>query len=115
MITPETTPFSKTGGLADVCGALQKELVQDGHTVKTFSPFYPCVDEGKDRPSDTDRRVEIAIAGKIYKGEIWNSGDFYFVRNEHFFTRDGLYGEGGKDYEDNALRFSFFPSQASRQ
>ncbi|MBE9536393.1 MAG: glycogen synthase GlgA [Proteobacteria bacterium] len=108
MITPETTPFSKTGGLADVCGALHKELGQQGHTVKTFTPFYHCVGEGKNRPSDTGKRLDVSIAGKIYKGEIWNSGDVYFIRNDHFFMRHGLYGEGGKDYEDNALRFTFF-------
>jgi len=108
MITPETIPFSKTGGLADVCGALHKELSHKGHAVTTITPFYHCVAEGKGRPSDTGKHVEVSIAGRIYKGEIWSSGDVYFIRNDHFFMRPGLYGEGGKDYEDNALRFTFF-------
>lgn len=108
MITPETTPFSKTGGLADVCGALQKELSRKGHSVITITPFYHCVGERKKLPSHTGRHVDISIAGKSYRGEIWNSGDVYFIRNDYFFMRHGLYGEGGKDYEDNALRFTFF-------
>ncbi|MBE9504900.1 MAG: glycogen synthase GlgA [Proteobacteria bacterium] len=108
IVTPEVTPFSKTGGLADVCGALGKELVKLGHRVKTFSPFYKCVKDEKFEAVDTGNRVEIHLGGKTFLAEIWRSGDHYFIGEESFFFRDAFYGDGEKDYKDNALRFTFF-------
>ena len=108
IVTPEVTPFSKTGGLADVCGALGKELAKLGHKVKTFSPFYKCVKDKKFEALDTGSRVKIHLAGKTFLAEIWRSGDHYFIREDNFFFRNAFYGDGEKDYEDNALRFAFF-------
>ncbi len=108
MATPEVAPYSKTGGLADVSGALQKELAKIGHKVKVFSPFYRCVRDGAHKTRDTGIRVNLSIGGADMEAGIWQDGDFYFVREDSFFCREDLYGHGAKDYEDNPLRFTFF-------
>jgi starch synthase len=108
IVTPEVTPFSKTGGLADACGALGKELAKLGHRVKIFSPFYKCVKDEKFEAVDTGNRIEIHLGGKTFLAEIWRRGDYYFIGEDSFFSRDAFYGDGEKDYEDNALRFTFF-------
>ncbi len=44
MVTSETVPFSKSGGLADVVGALSPSIAELGHTVKVFMPMYYFID-----------------------------------------------------------------------
>src|ERR1700735_258581 len=47
LIAAEIAPFSKTGGLADVCGALTKYLQAEGHDVRVFTPLYALIDRSK--------------------------------------------------------------------
>ena len=47
FVSSEVFPFSKTGGLADVAGALPKALENLGHEVKVFTPKYDTIDENK--------------------------------------------------------------------
>jgi starch synthase len=47
FVSSEVFPFSKTGGLADVAGALPKALEKLGHDVKIFTPKYDLIDENK--------------------------------------------------------------------
>src|ERR1700683_4045952 len=44
LIGSEIAPFSKTGGLADVCGALTKYLHAAGHDIRVFTPLYSAID-----------------------------------------------------------------------
>ena len=109
LVSSEVFPFSKTGGLADVAGALPKALVQNGLKVSVFSPLYKSIDKthlilANNVDIDFDSRT---INTNIYKTTI-DGCDFYFVENEEYFNRDHLYGIGAHDYEDNALRFGFF-------
>ena len=108
ILSPEVAPYSKTGGLADVARALPEALSRLGHDVKIFSPFYRCTAKKATSASPAGVNVNISMGGKKFDGEIWRDGKYYFVRNDYFFSRDDLYGEGGKEYEDNALRFAFF-------
>jgi starch synthase len=109
LASSEVFPFSKTGGLADVAGALPKALVQNGLKVSVFSPLYKSIDKtlltlANNVGIGFDNRT---INTNIYKTSI-DACDFYFVENEEYFNRDHLYGIGAQDYEDNALRFGFF-------
>ncbi len=108
IVTPEATPFSKTGGLADVSGALAKELKKLGHDVKIFTPFYKVIQDSHPAVVPTKSKVDIRLGKKTYRARIWQSGDYYFIREDHFFYRDHFYGVGDKDYVDNPLRFAFF-------
>lgn len=91
----EVVPFAKTGGLADVAGALPIALEKQGHQVRITLPKYKMVKEKKDS----------AIIGKNIK--------VHFIVNDKLYMRDGLYGDSkGKDYPDNLERFVFYCRQS---
>jgi starch synthase len=110
----ECVPFAKTGGLADVVGALPPELVKLGHQVTVYLPFYPRVR----RQIEGDPRYAIAsltipfqyynrFAG-IVDGGVRDGVQFYFVDCPELFDRPELYGSNGIDYPDNAERFGLY-------
>ncbi|MEW6535655.1 MAG: glycogen synthase GlgA [Candidatus Auribacterota bacterium] len=109
----ECFPFSKTGGLADVVGALPKELEKIGCEVCVFTPLYQCVKNGKFDLQDLGKEITIVISdrlvkGTIYKSTIGNNVAVYFIGNDHYYNRPELYSTNDGDYLDNAERFIFF-------
>jgi starch synthase len=114
MISSEAIPFAKTGGLADVCGALPRKLANLGHRCSVFLPGYSQIHRaGVDiQPTNVGFSVPIAgrqVACRILKATIGDGPvDFYFVDQPHYFDRAGLYGDRSGDYRDNCERFSFF-------
>ncbi|UCD15719.1 MAG: glycogen synthase GlgA [Candidatus Omnitrophota bacterium] len=90
----EVFPFAKTGGLADVSGALPLALTKKGCRVKVFMPFYKGIKAAK----------VFDDYGVTHKGGV----DFYFIKNNDYFMRQALYGTRRGDYHDNLERFSFF-------
>src|SRR4029078_3874812 len=108
----EGVPFSKTGGLADVVGALPRALVALGHNVTVLLRRYEktSVDDAKIAlrsvtiPFDDQYRFCSVMDGGKHAGV-----QFYFIDYPPFFERDALYGvPGGGDYPDNAERFAMF-------
>lgn len=101
IASSEVVPFAKTGGLADVAGALPLFLEQAGDEVIVVMPGYACIRESGaeiQRLSDTASFSEIGKAIKVY-----------FIEHEGYFGRSGLYQDGkGSDYPDNAERFAFY-------
>lgn len=116
IVSPEAAPFAKTGGLADVAGALPKFLAQLKHKVCLFMPYYPQVKQGKFPVKDTGKEISVNIAdktvtGKIFEGQIPDSKvPVYFIVQDGYFDRPELYKdrETGKDYGDQSERFIFF-------
>ena len=111
----EVVPFAKTGGLADVAGALPKALRELGHDVRVVMPRYYSVDREKCglTPLQGSLGVPMGAIGEIwasvYEGLLPNSDvPIYFIEHEEFFSRTGLYEEGGFGYADNDNRFIFF-------
>jgi len=110
----ECVPFAKTGGLADVVGALGPELVKLGHEVTVYLPFYERVR----RQIEGDLKYalrSITIPFQYYNRfvGIMDGGkragvQFYFVDCPEMFDRKELYGSGGQDYPDNAERFALY-------
>ncbi|WP_405152812.1 glycogen synthase GlgA [Paenibacillus sp. FSL K6-0108] len=103
----EVHPFIKTGGLADVIGALPQALKKNGADVRVILPKYKSIpDEYKaamDPVITTDvplgwRRPYCGIEMLVHDGI-----PVYFVDNEYYFGRDGVYG-----YMDDGERFAFF-------
>lgn len=102
----EVVPFIKTGGLADVIGALPKALQEAGHDVRVVLPKY------KDIPSHfTDQMthlgaMEVPVGWRRQYGGIeyfiHEGMPVYFIDNEYYFGRDGVYG-----YPDDGERFAF--------
>ena len=116
LASSEVVPFAKTGGLADVCGALPRELEKLGHEVNVFMPMYRCVTEKSDtleiQPSGL--RLEIPVGNQVEEGALYRCNmpesavTIWFVAHNEFFDRRGLYGENGQDHPDNCERFVFF-------
>jgi len=108
MASSEISPYSKTGGLADVAAALPKEIRKLGHNVKAFSPLYKCIDRKASDIADTGLKATVKLGDATYTGELWQKGDLYFIRNDKLYSADELYGNSKKDYENNSTRFAFF-------
>ncbi|HWR35507.1 MAG TPA: glycogen synthase GlgA [Clostridia bacterium] len=107
----ECVPFSKTGGLADVVGALPRALASIGHKVTVFVPKYRQTRLENPRtvipsitvPFDDQYRFCSVVDGGVHAGV-----QFYFIDYPPFFDRDTLYGTSLGDYHDNAERFYLF-------
>jgi starch synthase len=88
----EVVPFAKTGGLADVTGALPVALEDVGQEVVVVMPRYKSISESKFKI----RRVSDGISSSVTGSNI----KVYFIENEKYFSRDGLYGDKTADYPD---------------
>jgi starch synthase len=107
----ECVPYSKTGGLADVVGALPQALVAAGHQVTVYLPRYrqtrltdaQTVVRSITVPFDDRYRFCSVVAGGTHNGV-----RFYFVEYPPYFDRDALYGTPAGDFPDNSERFALF-------
>jgi starch synthase len=110
----EVVPFAKTGGLADVIGALPKALREMGHDVRIVMPKYACIDEEKYGIKPLGIQVEVDIALFNHLGDVKTCNlpgtdiPVYFIDNTIFFDRPELYRTPQGEYWDNAERFIFF-------
>ncbi len=104
----ECVPFCKTGGLADVVGALAPVLSKAGHDVRVMLPMYTVIPkEYKDQMNHvTDFEVALGWRRQYCGIEslIMGGVTYYFVDNKYYFSRPYVYGLGGDEYE----RFGFF-------
>ena len=107
----EGVPYSKTGGLADVVGALPKALAALGHEITVFLPKYKqsrLKQEHVVIPNLTIPMADHLLFCQIVDGGKHDGVQFYFVDHPEFAFRDGLYGDSRGDYPDNAERFTMF-------
>jgi starch synthase len=104
----ECVPFVKTGGLADVVGALAPVLAREGHDVRVILPLYAAI------PAEFAAQMTHALDFEVQLGWrrqycgiqqlVQNDVTFYFVDNKYYFGRPYIYGLGGDEYE----RYGFF-------
>ncbi len=114
----EVVPFAKTGGLADVSGALPKQLKQLGHDVRIIMPKYNSIRDNKFRLREVIRLrdIEVALGDEIHQVSIKSAFipdtkvQVYFVEHPGFFNRDSLYTDPktGEAYTDNDARYILF-------
>ena len=113
IATPEAVPFAKTGGLADVTGALLGEYNSMKEKACLIMPLYKGIRE-KFRLKNTGLKIKVPVSNNNVTGRIFSSGPqankaaVYFLECNEFFDRDDLYGTPRGDYPDNASRFVFF-------
>jgi len=125
LAASEVVGFAKTGGLADVAGALPRALARHGVDVAVIMPLYRGARHGKSPVSPTGIQLDVVLGGKTVPGRLWKSTlpdsdvPVYLVEQNDYFDRDdpttkhGLYqftGSDGlkRDYDDNGERFLFF-------
>lgn len=107
FIASECVPFSKTGGLADVVGALPRVLASRGHQVSVFLPRYRHTDAGRLLiPNLNISFGHLSHVVDIREGNTIGGVRHIFVDYPPYFDREGLYVEGGADYPDNPERFA---------
>jgi starch synthase len=113
MVSSEAAPLAKTGGLADVVGALPAALKEAGDEVAVVVPRYGNIDLKR------TRRVYDGIA--VHLGPVRHDiaiyqapadFPFFLIDCPLLFDRKGLYGESGMDYPDNHIRFAVFARAA---
>ncbi|WP_297887655.1 glycogen/starch synthase [Sulfurihydrogenibium sp.] len=111
FVASEMYPFAKTGGLADIAGALPVKLSKFGIRTFAFMPLYKTVDTEKFDIKPININVDIYLNGKNYTFEVYKKIDgatFFFLKNDELFGRDYLYGPPEGDYPDNDIRFGAF-------
>lgn len=103
----ESLPFVKTGGLADVIYALPKAIDKNKFNVKVVMPLHKSIKEKIITSVKSIGHIYVRSGFLDEEANILaynNEGiDYYFIENDTFFNRDGIYG-----YDDDASRFAFF-------
>jgi starch synthase len=113
MISPEITPFAKTGGLADVVGTLALALERRGHTLRLVMPAYRSVLQGAFERAETAAQLSVPLSDRrvdasVLESRLGENISVYFIRADSFYDREFLYGTAEGDYPDNAERYVFF-------
>jgi starch synthase len=111
-VSPEMTPLSKVGGLADVAFSLPEELIKCDVDARVLTCAYPSVlDKAKDlgsKPVFTRRIVHVALNWKVYSGKIWKTIirglPVYILDNLELFTNERIY----PNYLDQESALPFF-------
>jgi len=120
FLSSEVEPFAKTGGLADVSGALPQTIKSLDHEIRIMMPRYGSINERKLKLHDMIRLKDIPVptGSKSILASVKSSFlttnnakvQVYFLDNHPLFGRSGLYvhPDTKKDYPDNDDRFIFF-------
>ena len=113
LASSEVHPYSKTGGLADMIGALGKAFARAGHQVGIVTPLYRGIAERFPEIRRVDWRIDLPLASWRARAELWSAEPVkglttYFISQSKYYDRDSLYQQHGKDYPDNGERFIFF-------
>jgi len=113
MATPEASPFARAGNLAEVIYGLARALVRSGNRVTVVIPLYRQAKRSGWQGYFTGRTVSVPLSYKTFEAEIFHVTlepglDFYCIRQDSLFDRDGLYGNCYGEFLDNAERFVFF-------
>jgi starch synthase len=118
MVASEAMPWAKTGGLADVAGALPEALAELGHDVTLIIPHYRIVDRISPTPVATHWRYQVPLGGGHVEGGVSigrsprGNVRVLFIDQSQFFDREGIYSAHGADFPDNPARFLFFSRAA---
>jgi starch synthase len=103
----EAVPFAASGGLADVTGSLPKAIAAKGHDCRIVIPLYKSISPELRAKMEFVKNITVDVSWRkqycgIFKAE-FDGITYYFIDNEYYFSRDGLYG-----FYDDCERFVFF-------
>lgn len=107
FVAAEGAPFSKTGGLGDVIGALPKSLAKAGDEVAVILPYYDMTDKKFGHEVEDLFQFSVQVGWRRQfvgvKTLLHEGVRFYFIDNQYYFFRGHVYG----DFDDGE-RFAFF-------
>ena len=103
----EAVPFAASGGLADVVGSLPKSINARGHNCCVVMPLYSNISKQMRSEMIFVNNITVDVSWRkqycgIFRSAV-NGVDYYFIDNEYYFARDGIYG-----FYDDCERFVFF-------
>ena len=108
FVASESVPYVKTGGLADVVGALAPVLAKNGHDVRVIIPQFSAISQEyvQQMTHVCDFEVQLGWRRQYCGIEMIRKDGvtWYFMDNKYYFGRPYIYGMGGDEYE----RFGFF-------
>ncbi|MCL2528335.1 MAG: glycogen synthase [Defluviitaleaceae bacterium] len=113
FVSAEVSPYCKTGGLGDVAGSLPKALRTKGIDVRVVLPKFKCIQGSLLADIRLAATFNVQLGQRTHEVKVYaldadGKGDsIYFIENDHFFSRDGLYG-----HWDDHERFAFFTKAA---
>ncbi len=117
FVVSECVPFAKTGGLADVAGALPAALAERGHDVRVVLPRYRVTKKHPAQKLDHVLVVPIGLThafGAILESSLppltkghKKTAKVYFLEHDNLFDRGGIYGDSNGDFGDNLARYTF--------
>lgn len=113
FVSPEVEPFVKVGGLADMVGALPKDIAALGHDVRVVCPLYSATKRvGEWRAREEPLGVEVGPEtrwARTWETKLPGTAvPAYFIEHEWYFGRTEVYSESN----DNTFRFAFFSRAA---
>jgi len=117
LASSEVYPFSKTGGLADMVGALAGALADEGHEARVVTPLYRGIREKFPAMRKVDWYFHLPLGPNFAQAELWELDaarglKIYFIDQPTYFDRAGIYQENHFSYADNAERYIFFSKSA---
>ncbi len=115
FLASEIVPFSKTGGLADVAGALPAALAKLGHEVVVATPLYGSIRSVRIEPLGKKLTLRFPFGdatAELHEARLSPNLRVLFIANGPLFGRPGIYGERSGEYPDNHRRFGFFSMAA---
>ena len=113
LAASEVFPFSKTGGLADMVGALAGALADEGHEARVVTPLYRGIRTKYPAMRKVDWHFDLPLGRNQIEAELWELDaarglKIYFIDQPGYFDRAGIYEEDHSSYIDNAERYIFF-------
>ncbi|MCK9547043.1 MAG: glycogen synthase [Sphaerochaeta sp.] len=115
MVSSESVPYSKSGGLADVVGALSTALAALGDDVRVILPLYGSIDATLLKKLDVT--VSVTLQGKreevAFREATLDAVVYYFVDHRFYTGRSGIYGDTSHaPYDDNLVRYTLLNKAA---
>lgn len=113
-LVAEYWPYARTGGLAEAVRGIATFQAAQGTPVTVFMPLYRSVREAFPDLEPAKETFFVQVGSSLEEARIFQAPGprqnprVLFIENDRFFDRAGIYGEGGGDYEDNAMRFGFY-------
>ncbi|MCL2779269.1 MAG: glycogen synthase [Polyangiaceae bacterium] len=118
FVTTELAPYIKVGGLADVSAALPKTLKALGHKVTIVMPRFAAFEQSGLLMARRLTSLHLELGDKsydvtVFDGRLSSQVDLVLIDAPDLFGRQGVYGERGEDYADNAIRFAVLSRAAA--